>query len=195
MWPLYQANVGLPREQRECDVNCKDHPAWRAARDKITRKLTKPVGAVIAIIGDNGTGKTQMAVEVAKWYCRQWANREDARPSDRPILYTRAVEVFTALSDTWGTRHAEGDTVAYYTRPALLVIDEIQDRSGSLWETNRVNNLIDRRYSEKRQTLIVGTLKEGELRDHLGAAVCSRMSQHGGVVVCNWPSFRTGGES
>jgi len=52
--------------------------------------------------------------------------------------------------------------------------------------------LIDYRYSQMRDTVIISNLKREAFTASMGASVVSRMIEAGGIIECNWPSFRKG---
>jgi hypothetical protein len=77
--------------------------------------------------------------------------------------------------------------------PELLVIDEVQVRSNTEWETNQLTGLIDTRYGTRATTLLVANLPAQELLDHLGTSAAGRLVEDGGIVTCAGPSYRTTG--
>jgi DNA replication protein DnaC len=72
----------------------------------------------------------------------------------------------------------------------LLVIDEFQERGESQWENRIVKNLIDKRYSDGRPTIIIANMTRGDMGAALGDSVKDRVRECGCVIEFNWTSYR-----
>ncbi len=74
----------------------------------------------------------------------------------------------------------------------LLVIDEFGKKADSEWSDGILYELIDARYkSHGRDTLLIAPqVSSGKFKELVGDSIGSRMNERGGVVECNWPSFR-----
>ena len=67
-------------------------------------------------------------------------------------------------------------------RVGLLVLDEIHEIAGSEWELRELVSLMDARYREERDTLLIGNATRDALSDLLGPSIVSRMRETGGVI-------------
>jgi hypothetical protein len=130
---------------------------------------------LLAIGGDRGTGKTQLGCSLINTFCGL----------NRPALYLRVADYFGALgSAAWEQKEA---VRAGAVRPALLVLDEVQVRDTNReWQDNELTTLIDRRYGEKRSTLLLSNLKPDALEKNVGASVWRRITDEGGVYETDW---------
>lgn len=153
-------------------------------------------GAIVCLVGTRGTGKTQMACLLA----RNWLNREVARAGGvdvdaKCVGYSHIMDVFMAIKATYGDRSApsEQDVLSRWIDPQFLVIDEVQERGETEWENRTFTYLLDKRYSMARSTLLLANVKPSDLAARLGASIVSRMQETGGIIECNWPSYRAGG--
>lgn len=137
----------------------------------------------MALIGERGPGKTQMGVALIR------DNSERGKVSH----YTTAMEIFLALKASYrsGATESEAEILKRFTNPTLLVIDEMQERGETAWEDRLLTHLIDKRYGSERDTLLISNLKQEDFMAALGPSIVSRLIETGGVVNCNWPSFRT----
>lgn len=155
--------------------------AWLAKFEGVAARLGS--GFLIAFIGGRGPGKTQMGVELIKLAC-------NALMSAR---YATAMEFFIevkgAYRDETGAP-SERLVIDRYTRPRLLVLDEIQERGATPWEDRLLTHLVDTRYRENRDTVLIGNLTSDELASELGKSIVSRLVETGGIVEFDWPSFR-----
>ena len=90
-----------------------------------------------------------------------------------------------------GEGDSERKAVAKYHTPQLLIIDEFNVKANSDFERRMLDTIIDHRYGPHYDTIIIGNYKtkadfEKELRD----TIVSRTHEGGGVMECNWRSFR-----
>lgn len=176
---------------------------WKAALVVASGQIGQ--GGIISLIGARGTGKTQMAVELMRLAIDQECCRPD-RPirddeamripakelrTERPALYTRAMEMFMAFRD--GFREGgvgESAAIRQFTDPRMLVIDEVQERGNTEYEDRMLTHVIDCRYGDRKDTVLVCNLTREQMRESLGASIVSRIQEVGVVIECNWPSFR-----
>lgn len=165
------------------------HPGWSKALAVVSEKIGN--GVIIALIGPRGTGKTQIAVEVAKAKTKAFVRQDRFRP-DKFALYSTAMGFFIALRQSYDPKATtrEGDALKSFLTPRLLILDEIQVRSGSEWEANMLTTMIDARYSGVKDTILIGNLTPETLGKAVGDSVMDRMNEGGGVLVMDWDSMR-----
>ena len=153
-------------------------------------------GGVVALLGDRGTGKTQMAAEIArsgKWAMDEPVFRDEKNNYSQTAIYRRAMNIFLELRAANGNKSttSELDVLRKLTNCGLLVMDEFQERGESDWENRMVTHLIDVRYSERRPTILISNHANAkELAQCLSDSVISRIRENGKSFVCNWPSYR-----
>lgn len=166
------------RHSRTIDES-KSPTAWIDERDKIIKALG--TGFLYALVGRRGPGKTQMAQQAILW----------SVGNERPALYTRAMSIFLELRATFGDEHdSELAVIQKHRQPRLLVIDEMQERGETPWEDRMLNHLIDLRYGDMTDTLLIANLKPKALMGSLGESIGDRLGETGGIIECKWPSFR-----
>lgn len=165
-------------------------------------------GLLVILVGARGTGKTQAAAELVKAACRLYATQEAPRrvvriddhlssdiyepPSDTPALYRTAIELFAELraAFTKDSNTSEAKALKRFLDTRLLVIDEAQERGQTDFEDRMLTHLIDRRYSNMRDTVLITNTKPDELSKSLSPSIADRASQCGGVLVFTGPSLR-----
>ena len=153
---------------------------WGQALDRATARLG--TGLLAAIIGNRGTGKTQLAACLGAAAIGKWGwTRDQADRSVWPVKYSTAADLFSTLRGGM-LAGEEVKTRRLYITPRLLVIDEIQERANTEYEARTLVQIIDHRYGFKLDTLILGNLKPEAFREQMGASVMSRMAEAGGVV-------------
>lgn len=89
------------------------------------------------------------------------------------------------------TRRTEAaNTLRKAHKCSYLVIDEFSELAGSDYERRTLTNLIDHRYDDMKTTVIITNAKPDKLAQQVGRSVYSRASEVGGIVYCDWPSYR-----
>lgn len=139
-------------------------------------------GFLIALIGPRGTGKTKLAADLIR------ANSNFMRTSK----YVKAIEVFVRIKGTYSAKpkESEQDALDAFHKPSLLVLDELSERGESQWEERMLRLIIDKRYDDNKDTLLIGNFAFSELAKNIGDSIASRIQETGGVIQCDWPSFR-----
>lgn len=169
----------VPRRHCCLTPEHEQHAEWKRHRDKLCRTMGS--GFLIALIGNRGTGKTQMAVHGVAY------NSKTMRTS----LYCKAMEVFLEIRATY-SRPEASELVAMqkFIDPQLLVIDEIQQRGETVFEDRMLAYLIDKRYDAMTDTILIGNLTPQALSDSLDPSIVDRLRETGGIIECVWDSFR-----
>lgn len=166
---------------------------WLATFDQ-ARKAVKDCG-LVALIGDRGTGKTQMAANIAQaggWPCDdgKWNGHRNIR--DHTALYVRAMDIFLDLRDSnkKDSKTSEKEVLGRLVEVGLLVIDEFQERGESEWENRVLTNLIDKRYAAEKPTLIIANYDRQQLSNALSPSIKDRMHENGRSFLFTWGSYR-----
>lgn len=156
-------------------------PAWDQTLAMLKGKLG--TGFIIALVGTRGPGKTQLAVELMKHACQGLIFSR----------YAHTLEIFIDIKSTYrreAARTERGVIDEYCSRP-LLVIDECQERGETEWESRILRYIVDKRYQDKKDTLLISNGDADSLKANLGDSIVSRCNETGGFKVCDWKSFRT----
>lgn len=145
-------------------------------------------GYLAALVGIRGNGKTQLAVELMKHATRNL----------RATYYVTAMEFFDDVKSTYIKRESrpsdpvetQRSILKSYRKPRLLVIDEIGKRSDSEWENNMMFEMVNGRYNDMTDTVLIDNRIKQEFIVSVGPSLASRISETGGIIECDWPSFR-----
>jgi len=179
-------HCGLPTRHRD-RVDAKPGPWADKLADLVAMEGS---GFIVALLGNRGTGKTQMAAEMI---------RHRMRHADKyQCQYVRAMDVFLQLKASYGQDGPrEIDVLNGFAKPHLLVIDEAHERGATDWEDRMLTYLIDKRYGAMKDTVLISNVGEGteraiqeQFRTMIGESIYSRLIETGGVVTCGWESFR-----
>jgi DNA replication protein DnaC len=150
-------------------------------------------GTLCALIGPRGTGKTQLAVHLMYERIKALATADPGEA--KWPLYTRITDFFCAIRGTYHADSPETETqvARRYDLPQLLIIDELHERAESEFEVRALNNLIDKRYAAKVDTILISNQNKEELSASLGPSIISRLQETGQLFTCDWASFRAQG--
>ena len=173
---------GFPwRHLREPKENLEMDGQWF---DKL-KKLgaLRGTGFLVSLLGDRWTGKTMMACRLARTHL--------ARDPDFTAMYVRAAEFFIAIKDSYRQDGpSESAQIERFSTPEFLVIDELNERSDTRWEDMMLTLLIDKRYGDMKDTLVISNHKPDTFKESVGLSIYRRLVQTGGQIECDWPSFQ-----
>jgi len=154
-------------------------PEWNEQWEKLNSGIGKAIIAVI--IGSRGAGKTQLAVCAIRAACKKGLSAK----------YAKALNFFLDIRETYHKEDkSEKEVLGSYCDPALLVIDAIENRSESEFENLLLNHLIDMRYDQLKDTILIGNLDETKFAASMGPSIIDRIHECGIKIICNWKSFR-----
>lgn len=174
---LMLASKAPKRQQERAEID-RSGP-WGDTESKVAAKLGS--GFLIALIGIRGCGKSQLGVELIR------RNAQDFKAS----RFCSAMEFFMEIKAGYKEDgEAEKVVLREFERPSLLVIDELGQRSENEWENRLLYELINRRYNNVTDTLLISNQDSSQLESAIGPSLVSRMRETGGVIECDWSSYR-----
>lgn len=191
---ILYAGAGLPRRARYAatdEIVPRDQApigpggrTWWDVHDTIAADIGS--GMLYALVGNFGAGKTVMACCFA-WHaaCRGLKPRYTTAPA----MCRALLASFRRSDDT----EPESVIIRRYTRDVgMLIVDEAHERSKteSGYADRRLREIIDQRYGAGLDTLLVSNELPAQFALSIGPAVVDRMAHCGGLIECDWPSFR-----
>jgi len=186
--------IDFPERHREQIELVGDE--WTATYQKALQVASKC--GIVALIGGRGTGKTQMAWQIAKNVKLQNVNTVNydsgfSKQINRPAIYRTAMDIFLELRSTYAPKaeKTEWQLMKEYENAALLVIDEINVTTGNNFEDLKMTAIMDKRYQRLRPTILIGNVDLQQFSDRMGKSVINRIEEDGIILSCNWPSYRT----
>jgi DNA replication protein DnaC len=170
---------------------------WRAAYKKALGIAES--GGIVVAYGKRGTGKTQIAYEIARngkfqnpHYPKKLWHMEHV-PLFRPAIYSKAMDIFIDMKNGFSRpkEPSEKDVISKLIEAIFLVIDEAHVRGETKYEDDKLTHIIDKRYDAMRPTMLITNLEKHEFAAQLSPSILSRISEIGGGIECNWQSYRT----
>ena len=177
-----------PRFWRDIqDWGCKrQEDAYRQATG-----LCRGTGAIVALVGKRGAGKTTIAAQMIIDRVKRWAEP----PHDPPSPYRKLSELiarFKSLYADFGSVETDQllSALKAICSHRFLVIDEIHECDDQKMKTRVLTDLLDRRYARLKDTLIVSNQTPQEFQASTSDSILSRLGEHGAIIPCNWQSWR-----
>ncbi|WP_273536819.1 ATP-binding protein [Pseudomonas sp.] len=142
-------------------------------------------GRCLLLLGNVGTGKTHLATAIANHIIRTTSGTAVYRTVGGILQHIKGS--FSRDSD-----YSEAEAFAAYTKPSLLIIDEVGATKPTEFELATLFAIINGRYEEKLPTVVISNLSAAELPDALGERCVDRLREGGGIGVgFNWESERS----
>lgn len=141
-----------------------------------------PVGRTLVFAGNTGTGKTHLALSIAKKVMEQGT-----------VLYHDVMGYIRMVREPWSRNSTQTEEDVYRLLGEdvdLLVIDEIGVQRGTNDEHIILFDIINRRYRENKPTILITNLSGSELKDFMDDRIIDRLSEKGVFVPFRWDSKR-----
>lgn len=165
------------------------HPKQKAVFDK-TKELCCGTGAVVALIGDRGLGKTTIAAQLIierAWHSVAWHRRPPYRKlADLIALFKPLYADFGSI----GVELLIERRNEFCSTHPLIVIDELHECDDQKLKDRVLTDLIDRRYASKTDTVLISNQDPKSFQETTNDSVLSRLSEHGRIIHCQWKGFR-----
>lgn len=140
-------------------------------------------GRCVILCGSKGTGKTHLAIGIAK----------HAMEKGGTSLYTTSMDLAGMIRATYGKAATETETqvINRLTACDVLVIDEVGRQTDTSYEREQLWRVLNRRHGDQRISVVVTNMAMPALTKFLGDAMIDRLRESGGVMcVFDWPSSR-----
>jgi DNA replication protein DnaC len=165
---------------RHIDRNLKSSEKFNAAL-KVVKELL-PLGCIVSILGNRGTGKTQLCVEAMR----------HGLSLGFTVKFCTLTEFLMDMRGTFkrDSSTTEREVMMEYRNPGILVIDEVGRNGESDWERRMFFELLNRRYNSKKDTLVTSNQTRKAFEEEFGPSLLDRMNECGGIIELDGPSFR-----
>ncbi len=195
------AERGFPARHRKQLLAGMAGPSLEKATELLPRILAGD--CLLLLLGERGPGKTQMATW---WGAQLIAEKFRLKPEDfKPHtagqwsgIYRKTADVISEIKSTWHdggkTVGTEDDLLKKYKSVKYLVLDEFHEKGSSDWEARTLVNMLDHRYDAMLVTVLIANMGEKQVREQVNPSIVSRAQETGGLVLCDWASYRTSPE-
>jgi DNA replication protein DnaC len=176
---------------RFCErIDFKTQNKQRAVYRRVWKRCAG-VGAIVALVGPRGTGKTTIAAQII----RSRAESPDLPPWERQPPYRKLADLtarFKALYADFGSIDIDRlrDARERYADISLHVIDEVHECEDQKFAHRVLTDLIDRCYAKRTDVILISNQTPEEFRASISDSIRSRLMEHGEIIECDWPTFR-----
>jgi DNA replication protein DnaC len=151
------------------DVEWENWSADTAAKKKAFETVKKAWGTNLFLCGKSGTGKTHLAMCLAK----------------EGATYRRLPDIFREVRSDFDS---EQGIIDRYGSSKLLIVDEVGRQKYSDFEKNLFFEIIDKRWNNVLPTTLITNLNEKEFSGEYGTAIVDRLRPT--LVRFDWESHR-----
>lgn len=140
-------------------------------------------GRCLIMVGRPGTGKTHLALGVG----------QQILSKSFSMRYVTVHDAIESIRETWrgDSGECESEVLKRYTRPDLLILDEVGVQYGKDSEQVELFKILNRRYNEVLPTIVISNVSSEELKKYLGERALDRLRENGGkVITFDWESER-----
>ena len=151
------------------------NPQEEANLERVSQFAFEASAGFLILLGDVGTGKTHLAVGVA-------------RETEGSVVFKTQSELLRQLRATYDDKQAESP-IPKAKRAALFILDEVGISGGGKDELPMINEILSHRYTEKLRTIITSNFGIEKLKASLGERMADRLSE------CCYAALYFGGAS
>lgn len=169
---------------------------WKQKQREVfdqVRWLLKGKGAIVALVGPRGLGKTTIAAQIILdrafnegLHC-PWHRR----PPYRKLM--KLIAQFKPIFSDFGSIET-ADLLArhdiFCSDHPLVVIDEVHDCDDLKIKNRVLTDTLDKRYSHKCDSILIANQTPEEFVETTSDSVLSRLKEHGRIIHCTWESWR-----
>ena len=188
------------------EAHCKRVTAWDCREQEavfnMTRRKCVGRGAIIALTGARGTGKTTIAAQIIRerveaeweWYSLPESQRFGSLPLEtgRYEKLGKLGSMFKPLYADFGSINSDALSARLnnWCSVPLLVLDELHESEDLKTPMRLLVDLVDRRYANNVDTILISNRSAQEFRAEVNPSVVSRITERGAIIPCDWRSWR-----
>jgi len=146
-------------------------------------------GKVWIVTGSRGAGKTTMVCRLlASWITKSKGHARYSKLSD--LLELQVLYSGQGVAEKQ-QKHALQQRDRFANHNSLLAIDEVHENRSNANAAEILVDLVDRRYSAGRHTVLISNLEPENLEDCINPSILDRARDGGGIVsTMGWTNYR-----
>lgn len=132
---------------------------------RIVNAWLHDTSSFLVILGNTGTGKTFLCASILNFFEEQ----------KREIHYTNQRRFMSDIQKGFGENVTHEYSIDKISYKNILILDDLGAATNTEWQKEMLLDLIDKRYSFKKKTLITSNLNKDQLYELLGNRIASRI--------------------
>ena len=164
------------------DYKCGSEGQHKAKSDCVKFVNEFPSEKSMIMVGGVGTGKTLLASAMI-----------DSLVDNNRCEMIKVIELIRHLKATWNkdSENTEEGIIEHFIKLDLLVLDEVGSQFGSDTEKLFIFDIIDGRYQDMKQTILISNLDINGIKEVIGERCVDRLREGGGSMIAfDWASSR-----
>jgi len=164
------------------DYICSNEGQEKAKGDCVRFVESFPSDKSLIMVGGVGTGKTLLASAII-----------DSLIDDYKCEIIKVIELVRCLKATWSkdSESTEEELIRHFVNLDLLILDEVGTQFGSDTEKLFIFEIIDGRYEDMKQTILISNLDIDGIKEVIGERCVDRLREGGGSMIAfDWKSSR-----
>ena len=164
------------------DYVCTNEGQSKAKNDCVKFVKNFPSTNSMIMVGGVGTGKTLLASAII-----------DSLADENKCKIIKVIDLIRLLKATWANdgESTEEEIIKYYCKLDLLILDEVGSQFGSDTEKLFIFDIIDGRYQNMKQTILISNLDIDGIKNVIGERCVDRLREGvGAMIAFNWTSSR-----
>lgn len=178
---VYLAASRIPVEYADLDLTTYPDQDIASAVSEWWHQRPSPW---LLLCGDLGVGKTGLEIGLVK----------KALSNGRTALFRPFVELLSDIRATYRSRDGSAPDEASLMNATkeshVLALDDIGAARVTDWAQERLFEILNYRYNERRTTILTTNLGPSELEEYVGARICSRINGMSWVYEILGPNLR-----
>lgn len=142
-------------------------------------------GQSILLYGPPGTGKTHLACAAGAFFGIVWGDS---------VIYSNAADIVRTVRDSYDDESniTEKEAFQKFTKPKLLIMDEVGVGKDSDFSRETLHTVISKRYDKKFPTIFITNASAKDFRSAIMERAWDRLQEDGALQIkMVWDSFRT----
>src|SRR6185436_13063952 len=151
------------------------HPKQKSVLDEIEKRMTSGNGAIVAMIGERGVGKTCVAAQFAiKTAWKNYSSGLNGTGFRKHVIYRKCAKIigrYKSLYADFGSVDSDqlNSSLERLTKEQeYLVIDEISECEDMKFKRLILTDIVDKRYANKRPTILIANQTPDDFASSIG---------------------------
>lgn len=189
-YQFYLDKSNIPLRYKEQEVFEKPTQQHYEIYDKAMDLLHVKGVTGMVFTGGLERGKTLLACIIGKRFMERSVDKNNIGDATHyyehtPCLYTTILDMALEIKDSMNFKNKTTSVIIKFTKPDILIVDELGLQYGNDTEYLFITSIIDKRYGARKPTILIGNLTTEEVKETIGDKAYRRIIEKGRVLPFN----------